>query len=114
LCTNPSTPSTALTSALSGNLVNAVTQLYQPRDANDGKQKDAFIKEIKAMSQTRASVRAVRAETAGSACDWIMVIDVSGKSFVGATRNSTWQVKMQLEGPAASARVKNLFGATKQ
>jgi serine/threonine-protein kinase len=114
LCSNPSTPSAALTAALSGNLVNAVTQLYQPANANDGKQKEEIIKQIKAMNQAKASVRAVRAETAGSGCDWVMVVDFTGVSFVGAQRRSTWQMKMQLDGTASSARVKNLFGATRQ
>ena len=91
-----------------------MTQLYQPRDANDGKQKEEIIKQLKAVNQPKASVRAVRAETAGTGCDWIMVVDFTGASFVGSQRRHTWQMKMQLEGSPASPRVKNLFGATKQ
>ena len=94
--------------------MNAVTSLYQPRDANDGKQKDEMIKQIKGMNQTKASVRAVRAETISGGCDWVMMVDFTGVSFVGGQRKSTWQMKVQLEGPAASPRVKNLFSATKQ
>ena len=43
-----------------------------------------------------------------------MVVDFTGASFVGSQRKYTVQLKMQLEGTPAAARVKNLFGATKQ
>ena len=88
--------------------------MYQPRDANDGKQKEEIIKQLKGMNSPKASVRTVRAETAGAGCDWVMVVDFTGASFVGSQRKYTVQLKMQLEGTPASPRVKNLFGATKQ
>jgi hypothetical protein len=113
LCSNADTPTSLLTQALGSDPAAAINRLYQGRDAADNRAKAALLDDIRRLSGLAARVRSAQVNVTGTNCDWTVVVEFSGRSFVGpATR--TWQMRVELEAPSGTPRVRQVSGATKR
>ncbi len=112
LCSSSVKPENLLVSALGGDPASALNTLYVPRDATDAKAKASMLGALKDAPRLRVTAHTIRSEAAGEGCDWVMVLDANYAASFGTSRKRSWQVMVQLEAPAGSPRVKQIFGAT--
>jgi hypothetical protein len=115
LCSNAPAAVDAVTSALAGEPAARLSTIYVPRDVADTRAKNSLISGLRELQRLRTSaVRAVRNETVGDHCDWVMSIELSGTNAFGQPRRRTVEIRAVLEAAGGVARVKHLFGAQGQ
>jgi hypothetical protein len=113
LCEDQTAAEQALRQALAADVSAQLSALYQPRDANDTREKTTLLNTFKDVSQLRVTaVGAVRNETAGDACDWLMTVDFAYITSFGGRRTPKVPMRMRLEPAAGGVRVRSVFGAT--
>jgi hypothetical protein len=113
LCSNAGTPTSLLTQALASDPQAAINRLYQGRDAADNRAKDAMLDDVRRLSSLTARVRSAQVNMTATNCDWTVVVEFSGRSSFGSSTRR-WQMKVQLEAPSGTPRIRQLFGATRR
>jgi hypothetical protein len=108
LCENSAAAVNALTAQAGSDPARQLPALYAPRDRG----LDGLNNLLKDASRLRATIRAVRNETVGEGCEWIMDVEFNYTNAFGQTRRRTVQMRAELEAAATAARVKRVFGAT--
>jgi hypothetical protein len=114
LCEDGAGAEQALRRALASNVSAQISTLYQARDAADTRVKTDLVNSLRDAQQLRTSASAVRNEPAGDACDWVMAVQFSYRTFVGGTRDARYEMRMRLEPAGGEVRVGRLFGARRQ
>ncbi|MFI5310873.1 MAG: Ig-like domain-containing protein [Gemmatimonadales bacterium] len=112
VCGNASFAESALNDALAADPAATLGTLYRPRDAADGRAKDALLLQLKDMQRLKATARSVRNEAAADGCAWVMTLELAYTNAFSQARKKTGQVRLQLEAVGGRARAKQLFGAS--
>ncbi len=101
----------AVLQALGGALPQAFDVMYHPVDPADAKLKAATLEQLRAGSNHRASVSAVRGEEMADGCAWTMRLRISYTNAFHQDRERQLTVRAQLRTENGRVVVKQLTGA---